>query len=138
MVKNFDSLEIRSSDERAKDISIKLPELIKSAKENSIYYKSSLKEIDPDLIIDEKILSTLPVVRKSEMIFKDKTVLPLKKFIGRSFESIDQIFQSPGPIYEPGMHKKDWWRWGRALSAIGIGNGDIVQNCFSYHFTPTP
>ena len=136
MVKNFDSLEIRSSDERAKDISIKLPELIKSAKENSIYYKSSLKEIDPDLIIDEKILSTLPVVRKSEMIFKDKTVLPLKKFIGRSFESIDQIFQSPGPIYEPGMHKKDWWRWGRALSAIGIGNGDIVQNCFSYHFTP--
>ena len=136
MVKNFDSLEIRSSDERAKDISIKLPELIKSAKENSIYYKSSLKEIDPNLIIDEKILSTLPVVRKSEMIFKDKTVLPLKKFIGRSFESIDQIFQSPGPIYEPGMHKKDWWRWGRALSAIGIGNGDIVQNCFSYHFTP--
>ena len=136
MLKNFDSLEIRSSDERAKDISIKLPELIKSAKENSIYYKSSLKEIDPNLIIDEKILSTLPVVRKSEMIFKDKTVLPLKKFIGRSFESIDQIFQSPGPIYEPGMHKKDWWRWGRALSAIGIGNGDIVQNCFSYHFTP--
>ncbi len=136
MVKNFDSLEIRSSDERAKDISIKLPELIKSAKENSIYYKSSLKEIDPNLIIDEKILSTLPVVRKSEMIFKDKTVLPLKKFIGCSFESIDQIFQSPGPIYEPGMHKKDWWRWGRALSAIGIGNGDIVQNCFSYHFTP--
>ena len=136
MVKNFDSLEIRSSDERAKDISIKLPELIKSAKENSIYYKSSLKEIDPNLIIDEKMLSTLPVVRKSEMIFKDKTVLPLKKFIGRSFESIDQIFQSPGPIYEPGMHKKDWWRWGRALSAIGIGNGDIVQNCFSYHFTP--
>ena len=136
MVKNFDSLEIRSSDERAKDISIKLPELIKSAKENSIYYKSSLKEVDPNLIIDEKILSTLPVVRKSEMIFKDKTVLPLKKFIGRSFESIDQIFQSPGPIYEPGMHKKDWWRWGRALSAIGIGNGDIVQNCFSYHFTP--
>ena len=136
MVKNFDSLEIRSSDERAKDISIKLPELIKSAKENSIYYKSSLKEIDPNLIIDEKILSTLPVVRKSEMIFKDKTVLPLKKFIGRSFESIDQIFQSPGPIYEPGMHKNDWWRWGRALSAIGIGNGDIVQNCFSYHFTP--
>ena len=136
MVKNFDSLEIRSSDERAKDISIKLPELIKSAKENSIYYKSSLKKIDPNLIIDEKMLSTLPVVRKSEMIFKDKTVLPLKKFIGRSFESIDQIFQSPGPIYEPGMHKKDWWRWGRALSAIGIGNGDIVQNCFSYHFTP--
>ena len=70
MLKNFDSLEIRSSDERAKDISIKLPELIKSAKENSIYYKSSLKEIDPNLIIDEKILSTLPIVRKSEMIFK--------------------------------------------------------------------
>ena len=48
----------------------------------------------------------------------------------------DYVFQSPGPIYEPGMVKHDWWRSGRALKAAGIGEGDIVQNCFSYHFTP--
>ena len=34
------------------------------------------------------------------------------------------------------MRGTDWWRFGRALAPIGIGKGDIVQNCFSYHFTP--
>jgi phenylacetate-CoA ligase len=46
------------------------------------------------------------------------------------------IFQSPGPIYEPGNMSHDWWRAGRFLAAAGIGSGDIVQNCFSYHLTP--
>ena len=56
--------------------------------------------------------------------------------IAGSVNDLNQIFQSPGPIYEPGMTKKDWWRSARALTAAGIGKGDIVQNCFSYHFTP--
>ena len=56
--------------------------------------------------------------------------------ISGSVQDLNQIFQSPGPIYEPGMVKKDWWRSARALNAAGIGKGDIVQNCFSYHFTP--
>ena len=30
----------------------------------------------------------------------------------------------------------DWWRLGRFVHAAGIGSGDIVQNCFSYHMTP--
>ncbi|MEM1007205.1 MAG: phenylacetate--CoA ligase family protein, partial [Pseudomonadota bacterium] len=46
------------------------------------------------------------------------------------------IFQSPGPIYEPGSTDHDWWRMGRFLHAAGVGPGDIVQNCFGYHLTP--
>jgi phenylacetate-CoA ligase len=46
------------------------------------------------------------------------------------------VFQSPGPIYEPGGATRDWWRMGRALHAAGVGPGDVVQNCFSYHLTP--
>jgi phenylacetate-CoA ligase len=46
------------------------------------------------------------------------------------------IFQSPGPIYEPGGTTHDWWRIGRFLNAVGVGRGDIVQNCFGYHLTP--
>src|SRR5690606_34592531 len=30
----------------------------------------------------------------------------------------------------------DWWRLGRFLTASGVGRGDIVQNCFSYHLVP--
>ena len=43
---------------------------------------------------------------------------------------------SPGPIFEPAMRKPDWWRFGRFLRALGVGAGDVVQNCFSYHLTP--
>jgi phenylacetate-CoA ligase len=46
------------------------------------------------------------------------------------------IYRSPGPIYDLDGHSKDWWRFSRALHAANIGYGDIVQNCFSYHFTP--
>ena len=50
--------------------------------------------------------------------------------------NVAHIFQSPGPIYEPGGISHDWWRMGRFLHALGIGAGDIVQNCFGYHLTP--
>ena len=42
---------------------------------------------------------------------------------------INHIFQSPGPIFEVDA-KKDWWQFGRALVPVGIGNGDVIQNCF--------
>ncbi|MEO1000873.1 MAG: AMP-binding protein, partial [Pseudomonadota bacterium] len=48
----------------------------------------------------------------------------------------DYLFQSPGPIHEPGRRTGDFWRMGRFLHAAGFGPDDIVQNCFSYHFTP--
>ena len=31
------------------------------------------------------------------------------------------VFQSPGPIYEPGGISHDWWRMGRFLHAVGFG-----------------
>src|SRR5690606_8809587 len=48
----------------------------------------------------------------------------------------ENIFQSPGPIYEPGRRDGDWWRLGRFLHAAGVGPGDILHNCFGYHLTP--
>ncbi len=53
-----------------------------------------------------------------------------------SVSNVAHVFQSPGPIYEPGGVSHDWWRMGRFLHAVGIGPGDIVQNCFGYHLTP--
>ncbi len=57
-------------------------------------------------------------------------------FGGIPTTNIHHIFQSPGPIYEPGGTSHDWWRIGRFLHACGIGAADIVQNCFGYHLTP--
>jgi phenylacetate-CoA ligase len=47
-----------------------------------------------------------------------------------------RIFSSPGPIYEPEGWRPDYWRFARALHANGFRRGDVLHNCFSYHFTP--
>lgn len=47
-----------------------------------------------------------------------------------------RVFASPGPIYEAQLEGADPWRWAPALEACGIGAGDVVLNCFSYHLSP--
>ena len=46
------------------------------------------------------------------------------------------VFASPGPIYEPESRRHDYWGFARALYAAGFRQGELVHNCFSYHFTP--
>ena len=132
----FDARETRSSDERIADLAQELPALIAHAQKNTDYFKNSLREIDASSITTEAGLAALPIVRKSDMVAGVKDTLPLRKFVGIPFHALHTIYQSPGPIYEAGMRGPDWWRFGRALTAVGVGQGDIVQNCFSYHFTP--
>ncbi len=136
MSKFFDNLETRSDSQRASDIRLQLPTQIKNAKENSKAFQKILRDIDPSDVKSVDDLSKLPVLRKSELVKLQSEDPPLGGLIAGEVKKLDQIFQSPGPIYEPGMIKSDWWRSGRALNAAGIGEGDIVQNCFSYHFTP--
>ena len=132
----FDILETRSDSERARDIGDQLPIQIRNAKENSSAFSEILKTVNPEDIKSVEDLPKLPVLRKSELLKLQSENPPLGGLIAGNVNKLDQIFQSPGPIYEPGMVKHDWWRSGRALKAAGIGEGDIVQNCFSYHFTP--
>ena len=132
----FDKLEIRSGDERSSDLSKAIPLQIKNAKENSKAFSKILADVDPSEINSVEDLIKIPVLRKSELVRLQAQDPPLGGLISGSIQDLNQIFQSPGPIYEPGMVKKDWWRSARALNAAGIGKGDIVQNCFSYHFTP--
>ena len=136
MSKFFDKLETRTDSERTDSIGSKLPIQIKNAKENSTAFSEILKHVNSEDIKSIEDLPKLPVLRKSELVELQSENPPLGGLIAGNVNKLDQIFQSPGPIYEPGMVKHDWWRSGRALKAAGIGEGDIVQNCFSYHFTP--
>src|SRR5689334_17524632 len=43
---------------------------------------------------------------------------------------------SPGALFEPEGHGKDFGNCARALFAAGFRAGDIVHNSFSYHLTP--
>ena len=127
----FDDLETRSDDKRNLDHLNKLNLLIDSAKSNknqSTRLNGALKGLD-DLI-------SIPVSRKSDLIIEQQKNPPFANLNVSDIKNFAHIYRSPGPIYDLDGHTKDWWRFSRALHAANIGYGDIVQNCFSYHFTP--
>ena len=118
-VRYFDDLETRSADARAADHLVQLNSQLAS---HGIAAVASLDD-----------LTALPVLRKSQLSEWQAKAPP---FGGIPVHNLAHVFQSPGPIYEPGGVTHDWWRMGRFLHACGIGAGDIVQNCFGYHLTP--
>ena len=81
-------------------------------------------------------LARLPVLRKSDLIALQAADPPFGGLTPLPASAYDLVHMSPGPIFEPAMRKPDWWRFGRFLRALGVGAGDMVQNCFSYHLTP--
>ena len=131
----FDALETRSSDARAADLAQALPRQIALAK-SLAGYADALADVDPDAITDAGALAALPVLRKSDLSRAQGAAPPFGGFTAHPASGFAHVFQSPGPIYEPGGAGHDWWRMGRFLHAAGIGKGDIVQNCFGYHLTP--
>lgn len=131
----FDTLETRSADERAADLAKSLPEQIARA-QSAPGYGSSLAGVDAAAITCAADLAALPVLRKSELSRAQAENAPFGGFTVKPAHGFAHIFQSPGPIYEPGGSEHDWWRMGRFLHAVGIGAGDVVQNCFGYHLTP--
>jgi phenylacetate-CoA ligase len=132
---HFDALETRSVDARATDLAQSLPAQIARAQELA-GYAGSLDGIDPATITHADALAALPVLRKSELGKAQAVSAPFGGFTTKPAHAFTHIFQSPGPIYEPSSNAPDWWRMGRFLHAVGIGSGDIVQNCFGYHLTP--
>ncbi len=131
----FDDLETRSQDERDAAHAEQLPRQIARAKALD-GYQSAFASVAEEEIVSLKALAQLPVLRKSELTKAQATMPPFGGFAAREAFQFGHIFQSPGPIYEPGSLDKDWWRMGRFLHACGIGNQDIVHNCFGYHLTP--
>jgi phenylacetate-CoA ligase len=80
-------------------------------------------------------LHRLPVLPKDSLPELQRAHPPLGGLLGAT-ASVVRLFASPGPIYEPQLAGEDPWHWGPALAACGIGPGDVVLNCFSYHLSP--
>lgn len=124
----YDALETRSAEQREIDQSAALREILAGITIASDSWLDSAGKINAT-----KDLPLMPVVRKSDLAEWQRSGPP---FGCIAVAKTSHIFQSPGPIYEPGDARADWWRMGRFLHAAGIGSDDVLQNCFSYHFTP--
>jgi phenylacetate-CoA ligase len=132
----FDDKETRSENKRQKDLAASLPIQILRAKAKVEGFSDILRDIKPEEITSRESLGNIKVLRKTDLISCQKKSPPFGGFYCYDEVKPDNIYQSPGPIYEPGLNRFDWWRTARFFNAVGITSIDLVQNCFSYHFTP--
>ena len=136
----MDALEIRPPAEREAALLAALPAQIAHARTASPAFADILAGIDPATITSRAALAALPVTRKSELLARQQAGRARNVFGGFSTISfgaaMPRVFSSPGPMYEPEGTRRDYWRMARALHAAGFRPGELVHNCFSYHFVP--
>jgi phenylacetate-CoA ligase len=132
----FDKLETRSQKKREAALMTALPKLLAHAKRRAPGFAKILADVEPAKVKSRAALTKLPVTRKSDLATLQKEIPPLGGLNATPVEKLAKIFISPGPIFDPQGHGKDWWRTARALFAAGFRAGDRVANTFAYHFTP--
>ena len=132
----YDPLETRDPEEREADLMDKLARQVAHAKETTHHYFQLLAGINPFDCASREALARLPLTRKRDLIELQKKVPPFGGLNALPRAKAKRVFASPGPIYELQGAEIDHWRMARALYAAGFRHGDLIHNCFSYHFTP--
>lgn len=122
----FDILETRSADARQAAQSQALVKQVAHARAHAPHYAT----------LPDGPLASLPVTRKSDLLAQQALNPPFGGVVAASFGQLSRVFASPGPIYEPEAAVADYWRYARALHATGLRGGELLHNCFAYHFTP--
>ncbi|EJW11125.1 Phenylacetate-coenzyme A ligase [Rhodovulum sp. PH10] len=131
----YDDLETRSADARAAAQAKALAAVLTEAKRTSFYFSRALADIDLDAVHGPADLTKVPVTRKADMAALVQKNPPFGGLATAVLKPA-RVFASPGPIYEPEARRDDFWRYARALWATGLRPGDLLHNCFAYHFTP--
>jgi phenylacetate-CoA ligase len=138
----FDALETRPADEREAALLAALPAQVAHAQAASPAFATRLAGVDARQVLSRQALARLPVTRKHELLEQQKASRTAGGDVFGGFSTLrygdrmPRIFSSPGPLYEPEGTRADYWRMARALFAAGFRAGELVHNCFSYHFTP--
>ena len=142
---HYDTLETRSPQAREEALMAALRDQVVHAKTHTAAFAASLVGIDAASVDSRAALARLPVVRKHELLERQRD--PSAPDVFGGFSAIGwgavpparralRVFASPGPIHEPEAGGADYWRMARALFAAGFRGGDLAHNSFSYHFTP--
>lgn len=136
----YDTLENRAPADREADLLKALPAQVAHARSRSAAFAEILADINPADITSRAALARLPVTRKHELHERQQAQRSHNAFGGFSTlgfgAQMPRVFASPGPIYEPEGIRRDYWRMARALYAAGFRSGELIHNCFSYHFVP--
>ncbi|MEY4694310.1 MAG: hypothetical protein RLZZ95_759 [Pseudomonadota bacterium] len=142
MSQHFDALETRAPHEREAALMAALPAQVAHAQSHAPAMAELLKGVDASRITSRAALAQLPVIRKYELLERQKAARAAGGSVFGGFSTLGfgaampRVFASPGTIYEPEGTRKDYWRMARTMFAAGFRPGELIHNCFSYHFTP--
>jgi len=142
MSEHYDALETRDTAEREASLMAALPGQLAHARKASPALGQILKDVNPALVTSRQALARLPVIRKHELLERQQASRASSSDLFGGFSAVGfgrhmpRIFSSPGPIYEPEGAAPDYWRMARAIFAAGFRPGELIHNCFSYHFVP--
>ena len=135
MSDHYDTLETRDPAAREREQFAKLPDAVKDAMAAPGWARQ-LSGVDAKSVSSREALAKLPVLRKSELLARQKETPPFGGFNTRPPGRAKRLMMSPGPIFEPEGFGTDWWGCARACFAAGFRLGDVVHNSFAYHLTP--
>jgi phenylacetate-CoA ligase len=140
MTQYYDALETREPAEREAQLLATLPAQVAHAQRSSTAFAELLAGVDAGAVTSRAALAKLPVIRKHDLLLRQASNRAQDPFGGFSAVGfgprMPRVFASPGTIYEPQGARPDYWRLARALFAAGFRGGELIHNCFSYHFVP--
>jgi len=115
-----------------------LQETIRHAYENAPAARRKMEDagVSPADIRVPADLMNIPLTRKADLKKLQMTEMPFGGLAAIPPPAMKRIYLSPGPTYDPEGREGSHWRWEKAYIAAGFRPGDIVQNTFSYHFSP--
>jgi phenylacetate-CoA ligase len=131
----YDEFETQTLAARERSLFERLPGVIEAAKAAPGWAKL-LDGIDPKFVNSRAALAELPILRKSDLPRLQAETPPFGGFNVTPPGKAKRLLMSPGPIFEPEGHIRDFAGVARAMFAAGFREGQIVLNCFSYHLTP--
>ena len=133
----FDELETMSVAEREIFLNRKLSETVDNAYRHAPAVAETFDKagVRPEQIRTVKDLELIPVIRKTDLIERQRANPPYGGLLAIPEEDVERVFLSPGPIYEPIQHSGIKW-FAKAFWAAGFRKGDIVVNTFTYHMSP--
>ncbi len=141
-MKHYDVLETRAPEVREAALMAALPAQVAHAKAKAPAFAELLKDVDAARVNSRAALAQLPVIRKYELLERQKASRAAGGNVFGGFSALGfgqgmtRVFASPGTIYEPEGARADYWRMARTMFAAGFRPGELIHNCFSYHFTP--
>lgn len=142
----YQDREAAPQGDREREFFVRLGKALTSAAQRAPAIAQQLQGIDVAALTSRQALAQVPVIRKSQLLEQQTQARqqgqgPVVQRVFGGFSAIGwgdaaRVFASPGPIYEPESRRPDYWGFARALYAAGFRQGQLVHNCFSYHFTP--